>query len=128
MYWSKRPTDFINVVEADLRKRRNDIAAEVLRSVVVSSPVDTGAYRGNHRVSINSADYSFEISQTDKRGQRTISAGMAVIDSANQPFQAIYVQTNLPYAEVLEDGHSQQAPNGVYRPAFAHIRAKYSKS
>jgi len=129
MGWTgTRPTAFVNVVQADLRKQRNRIAAEALQLVVNGSPVDTGAFRGSHRVSVDAPDYGFEAAQTDTNGQATIEAGLAVIATANQPFQAVTVQTNLPYAEKLENGHSDQAEHGIYRPTWAYLRAKYAQS
>jgi len=129
MAWTgTRPTAFVNVVQADLRKKRNQIAAEALGLVVQHSPVDTGAFRGSHRVSVDAPDTGYDAAHVDTSGQATVQAGLAVIATANQPFQAVTVQTNLPYAEKLEDGHSEQAPTGVYRPAYAFLRAKYARS
>ena len=126
MGWSKPPTAFIKTVEADLAAVRTRIAMEALQTVVLASPVDTGAYRGSHVVSVDAADYSVP-KEPDKSGQKTIDTGIAVIAGANKPFQAVTVQTNLGYAESLENGHSKQAPTGVYSPAFQYIRAKYAK-
>lgn len=126
--WSGiKPSAFVKVVEADLKAKRNQIAAEALQMVVTGSPVDTGAFRGSHRVSVDSEDRS--VTETlDPSGQATIDAGLAVIATADQPFQAVTVQTGISYGEKLENGHSTQAPQGVYGPAFAHIRAKHAKS
>lgn len=125
--WSNKPTAFINVIETSLKERRNDAAKDALQMVVRSAPVDTGAFRGNNRVSVDSEDHTFDLDATDKSGQETISAGIAVIDKADKPYQAVTIQNNLPYAEVLENGHSQQAPQGVYGPAFEAVRSKYAK-
>lgn len=120
-----KPSAFVNVVEADLKDKRNEIAAEALQMVVTTSPVDTGAFRSSNVVSIDKEDYSIpEIVSA----QKTIKAGLAVIAKADQPYQAVIVQSNIRHGEILEDGHSQQAPDGIYRPTMAHIRAKHSKS
>lgn len=129
MAWSgTRPTAFVKVVETDLKDKRNEIAAEALEMVVKASPVDTGAYRGNHRVSVDEDDYGVDLAHTDPSGRSTIDAGLAVIAKADKPFQAVTVQNNIAYGEALESGHSQQAPEGVYRPSYAHLRAKHAKS
>ncbi|WP_339139099.1 hypothetical protein [Kerstersia gyiorum] len=113
-------------METDLKDTRNKIAVEALQMVVTGSPVDEGTFRGSHRVSIDVENH--EIPNTpDKSGQATVNAGLEVIATAGDPFQAVTIQTNLPYGEKLEGGHSKQAPAGVYRPAFATIRAKYAK-
>jgi len=124
--WSgTRPTAFVKVVEADLKDKRNEIAAEALQMVVSGSPVDTGAFRSSHVVSIDKEDYTVP---DIRPAQETINAGLAVIAKADQPYQAVMLQSNIDHGEALEEGHSQQAPNGVYRPTWAHLRAKHSKS
>ncbi|HBQ89181.1 MAG TPA: hypothetical protein DD803_06935 [Alcaligenes faecalis] len=122
-----RPTAFVKVVETDLKDTRNKIAVEALQMVVTGSPVDTGAFRGSHVVSVDVESHSVP-DRLDKSGQETINAGVEVIATADKPFQAVTVQTSMPYGEKLEEGHSQQSPSGVYRPAFAHLRAKHSGS
>lgn len=125
--WSGiRPTAFINVVESDLKDTRNKIAVEALQMVVTSSPVDTGAYRGSHVVSVDSSDLSVP-DRADTSGQETINAGMVVVATADQPYQEVTVQTNISYGESLEDGHSGQAPAGVYRVAFESLKSKHAK-
>jgi len=39
--------------------------------------------------------------------------------SGLEPYTQVFIQTNLPYAERLEQGHSGQAPDGLYELAFA---------
>lgn len=126
MAWGgTKPTAFVKVVEADLKNKRNEIAAEALQMVVSGSPVDTGAFRSSHVVSINEEDHTVP---GIRSAQETIDAGLAVIAKADQPYQAVMVQSNIAHGEALEAGHSQQAPTGIYRPTMAHIRAKHSKS
>jgi hypothetical protein len=94
--------------QADLVPRR--IVSGILRKVVLKSPVDTGRFRGNWQVGVDTRP-SGEVSGTDKSGSKTIAEGIASI-----PEQAAghvyYVQNNLPYAQALEDGHSTQSPPG----------------
>ena len=61
----------------------------------------------------------------DPGGAKTIAAGTAVIENATMGIK-IYMISNLPYSEVLELGHSKQAPSGVVRitaEEFAGIAA-----
>jgi hypothetical protein len=37
---------------------------------------------------------------------------------------AIFITSNLPYMEALENGHSGQAPNGMVRITVAEIAAE----
>ncbi len=47
----------------------------MLQQVIVGSPVDTGAFRGNHRVSVNSPDSTYDLSTADKGGSATQQEG-----------------------------------------------------
>lgn len=75
-----------------------------------------GTFRASHLVSVDTPDYS-EPTGPDKEGSKTIAQGTAVI-SGSPSFAVIYIQSNLPYSEALENGHSKQAPTGVYANAF----------
>lgn len=138
MAWDKSPVEFVQVISKDLAEKRTQIATEALQAVISGSPVRDGAYRSNHRVTVNSADYGFDMTlgkgsaSEPPKGSlnvKSYAAGLEIIaGEANEPYASITIQNNLPYAERLENGHSAQAPIGVYGPAFAGIRAKYSKS
>lgn len=123
--WSNPPSGFMSEVEGYINGFQRRIATDALSMVVMGSPVDKGAYRGNHRVTINGIDISYSLDDVDKAGQETISRGTSVIDGANLVYKEIVIQNNLPYGESLEVGHSQQAPQGIYGPAMATLAAKY---
>lgn len=123
MGWKRRPTGFIPVAEGELNAMTRAIALQALTGVVERSPVDSGAFRGNHQVSVNVVDPSFDTLKQDRSGQATIAAGSSEIGGARNPYQIIYIQNNLPYSERLEDGYSAQAPNGVYQVTFDSLRA-----
>ena len=101
------------------------IGMEVLRRLVLKSPVDTGRFRGNWSVAIGAADTS-EKDTTDKSGQATIQAGTAVVSGLSKA-QAIWLTNNLPYAERIENGWSQQAPAGVVAVTIAEIEAFFAR-
>lgn len=122
--WSTSPVEFLNVIETDIVKRRAEIAVDALQMVISASPVDTGEFRGSHRVTVDVEDLTAHYTE-DKGGGDTIAAGMKIIARAKKPLAAIIIQTNLPYSEKLENGHSGQAPGGIYGPAFASLVAKY---
>lgn len=97
------------------------LALEALRRVVMKSPVDTGRFRGNWQVSVGvTEDGTVEV--TDKSGSETINKGVRPI-SALSKFDTVYIQNNLPYAERLENGWSQQAPAGMVAVTVAEIEA-----
>lgn len=127
--WSgTRPTAFIKVIEKDLIGKRKEITATALQAVVSGAPVKDGAFKGNNRVTLDGVDLGYDMDLMDKDGSQTLAEGEAVIGQIDTPYGESVIQNNIPYAEKLESGHSQQAPQGVYRPAFAAVRAKYSKS
>jgi hypothetical protein len=77
-----------------------------------NSPVLTGLYRSNHNVSIGSR-FMGTFAITDKvtvmgDAKSKINEFDPVRDST------IFIQNNLDYAEALENGHSKQAPSGIY--------------
>ncbi|WP_122544365.1 HK97 gp10 family phage protein [Pseudomonas viridiflava] len=122
--WSTPPTAFITQIEGDMTKQMRIIAMALLGEIVSRSPVDTGRFRGNTTVTIDSPVFSN--SQTlDPTGSTSISKGASVLGGL-KPFSIIYIQNNLPYAEKLENGHSKQAPAGVFGLAFAGVAAAYA--
>lgn len=116
MTWKgMKPSKFTLEVVAAADERVRMIAGDMLSGVVSASPVDTGAFRANHRVSVNSEDNS--VGEANNSG---------AIKSAKFG-DVIYIQNNLPYAERLENGWSGQAPVGVYGVTFSAVSEKYRK-
>lgn len=124
MAWKNKPTNFVievqNISDEHLRK----VSAEMLAQVIVGSPVDQGAFRGNHLISLNGADNSYDINHKDKGSNSTQEAGNQKILQAKIG-DLVYVQNNLPYAVALENGHSQQRPLGIYSIALMNVSSKY---
>jgi len=123
--WSKPPTEFMVQVKSDLTAHRREITMQALQGVVMMSPVDKGTYRASHQVTIDSVTMGYDLDKQDKSGAATIQEGAEVVRTINTAFGESTVQTNLPYAESLETGHSGQAPQGVYGVTFAAIVEKY---
>jgi hypothetical protein len=103
---------------ADKAERRMEeairkIALSVFREVILMSPVDTGRFRGNWQVAINSMPQG-TVEIDDKSGSISISKADAAAMQLKVG-QAIYLVNNLPYARALEYGHSKQAPSGMVR-------------
>ncbi|MCG7598881.1 hypothetical protein MHM84_03720 [Halomonas sp. McH1-25] len=125
MAWDKKPSEFMDIVEAGLSKQMKDMASFGLQQVIYHSPVQDGAYKGNHRVSIGSPADEFDESRKDKQGQATIDQGEAVISLINGDTELVYIQNSAPYAGRIEHGHSQQAPHGVYAEADITLKERY---
>lgn len=82
--------------------------------IVLASPVDTGAFRGNWLSATGAPSYRYDLSDTsDKIGPLRAEVNSLTMGEAS------YFSNSLPYAERLENGWSQQAPAGVVRLAVA---------
>lgn len=123
MGWTVSPKAFIGVMTDDLSKLHRAIAIELLTRVIRRSPVDTGRFRGNHILSLSTADTS-TTDTVDENGSTTLAAGLSVVGGiAKGQYPLIYIQNNLPYAQVLEDGSSKdQAPLGIYALAVQDVK------
>jgi hypothetical protein len=115
--------------EARVREFYDQIVYPVALQLILDaqriSPVDTGLYRSAHDLTINetstlhagkTAPEIFEAgTMTDQQTQ--IDLAISRLDGARESFKgtiSIFLTNNLQYAWALENGHSQQAPQGVY--------------
>ena len=135
--WSIPPSVFADQVDEEVSRRVRTIALALLNEVIQRSPVGNpdnwkdppppgyvgGRFRGSHIVSIGSPVYTVT-TNIDPSGSETQSKGMAAL-SGLEPYTQVFIQTNLPYAERLEQGHSGQAPNGLYELAFISVSEVY---
>ncbi len=128
--WDVPPeTQVVGIVNVhnDLMKQA---ALRVLRGVVLRSPVDTGRFRANWQVSEGTASkgvvqqYS-EGSEGSTKGavtQQALGAGTVTIFSDTKKFPVYYVTNNLPYAQRLEQGWSDQASSGMVVPTLIEVK------
>lgn len=114
---NNRPTDLMVFIQAQADDYLRRQVMQIVQEVVTSSPVDTGAFRGNHRLSIGSIPSGYDLSSTDTSGAATIARAQQEVLSARIG-DTIYIYNNLPYAIPLENGHSRQAPLGIYTVAL----------
>lgn len=95
------------------------------------SPVDTGLYASNHRVALNRIDTTVALFRRRRRGSRAagnIPPGLRARLLARAERVAaryslgdkVFFSNSLSYAQKLEEGHSPQAPGGVYKIALAN--------
>lgn len=88
------------------------VGLDLMTSLVLKSPVDTGRFRGNWQVQYNLAPGPVPL--LDKAGGPTIAAANGALASFVIG-QTFYLVNHLPYAVPLEYGHSKQAPAGMVR-------------
>ncbi|MEN8339099.1 HK97 gp10 family phage protein [Acinetobacter baumannii] len=120
MGWKgKKPTSFSLDVAKSVQDQVKKTTMDTVQSLVNLSPVDTGAYRASHIVSIGSGDYGV-------RGPETNAVQDAAIQAVKIKLgNLVYIQNNQPYAERLENGWSDQAPQGIYGLTYNFISQKY---
>lgn len=123
MGWSKKPTDFTLELLKTADKHVQDATAYALQQVIVRSPVDTGAYRGSHEVTVNQPATTYRKSD-DKSGSSTLAKGLLVA-SKTKLGDVVFVQSLAVHGHAIENGHSQQAPYGVYSLTFQSLANKF---
>lgn len=129
MGWKNKPTNFALEVEKVGDEHLRKVSAEVLKQVIVGSPVMDGAFRSNHRVTVNKTTNETVPSNGNKAPKGTLDQEVFA-EGAGRILQAklgdsVYIQNNLPYALRLENGHSQQASLGIYSLTFLSVASKY---
>lgn len=97
------------------------------------APVLTGRYRWGFNCSVNGIDYTVpppapkeyvknKLVYYQLDAERAIKAFMSVgIDDD------VFISNSLPYAEPLENGHSAQAPNGIFRVTIPEVKEDLKK-
>lgn len=123
MGWNNKPSGFTSLALKDADQHVQKIVGEVLQQVVVRSPVMDGEFRASHKVTLDSPDNTYEKS-IDASGANTIAEGLKVAATAKIG-GLVYIQSNSPYGDKLENGHSMQAPHGVYALTFQYVCEKY---
>ncbi|UKL14883.1 putative neck protein [Erwinia phage Gungnir39] len=123
----------VNSYNADLRNDEANLTKagrlrkglKVNDSMDIKAPADyrPGLFRASNYVSVGAAS-SYQPTEPDKVGSKTYQDGVSTIQGAAD-FATIYIQSNLPYSLRLENGHSSQAPAGVYAQAFNSVVMKY---
>lgn len=121
--WDIEPSIFAGMIEEDVGLKIRYIAIQILTAIDIATPVDTGRFRNNNLVSLQHPDFGIS-DNVDPNGTIAVQRGIGVISKAAN-YGVIYIQNNLPYAEALENGHSQQAPTGVYANAFHGVLQAY---
>jgi len=123
MGWKNKPTNFALEVMKSADSHLKKIVGETLQQVITRSPVMDGEYRASHKVTLDSPQSTYE-KGFDLSGGATLSEGLKVASTAKIG-GLVYIQTLSPYGTRLENGWSQQAPNGVYALSFRYVSEKY---
>lgn len=83
-----------------------------------------GHFRANNQYKFGSVPQG-EINGADTDDGKTVAAVRAGVYSS-QVAGVHYIANNVPYALALENGHSKQAPQGIYKLAMMSVVSKLS--
>ncbi|TSA15029.1 MAG: HK97 gp10 family phage protein [Comamonadaceae bacterium] len=100
----------IAAIQAKVNAVPGKVAFELLHSVVMKSPVDTGRFRANWRVGADNVNVAIDALPN----VNPLALGNAFLRKFRAG-QTIYITNSLPYARKLEYGWSKQAPQGMVR-------------
>lgn len=97
------------------------VGQDVVKEVVIATPIDTGQARFNWNVSFNGPDYSTDtegFQDFTRRGDWAgkLATSMAVLARVGEK-DTIYISNALPYIEQLNKGKSPQASADYVRRA-----------
>lgn len=102
------------------------VMLETFSKVIYKSPVDTGRFRANWIIGYSSPDRTTSLN-TDKSGAGTIGQITSEITGAKLDGKSIFLTNSLVYSLRLENGYSQQSPQGVVKITLMEISAKYGR-
>lgn len=127
----KEFTDELDSSWVEIKNNGKEIAYEALRLVQVGSPKDKGRFQASHVLTINHTDESEEAVDGLSEGEyanimnTSLQDGLdKLISHGIEDGDTIYIQNNLSYAEAIEEGHSQQAPSGLYSVTMEYMRRR----
>ena len=108
------------------------ITFELHNEIVRRSPVDTGRYRANNQVTLNTPPQKVidmvDSSQQGSPPTLTQSSEVSAATNRYKPGDTIFLTNNLEYAQYIEFGDaSKQAIGGVYRLAAQTVMSHIAK-
>ena len=109
-----------------------------LRRILDRSPVWSGRFRGSNTIQIGSADTTVQgiplgLPNWPEPVGRTLQVRAPSMSEARRrltglkPFQNVFINNSLPYASAIENGHSAQAPIGVYKLALLDAEIRFRR-
>lgn len=105
--------EWIEETEGKINDILQTITIKIGQSVVTLSPVDTGRFKGNWQLSINSGTGA-SLLREDPDGFITM-ADIAKTANTFTAGQVAYIQNHVLYGYDLEYGSSMQNPDGMVR-------------
>ena len=111
-------------IEEDTLRRQSQVVRKIIldafTSVIYMSPVAEGRFRGNWQSAVGEAPTG-TVELVDPSGAIVIAQITGVVEQMD-PGDVVYLVNNLEYARPLEEGHSQQAPEGMVALTVQRLR------
>ena len=104
---------FVEKAKKNPEKVMRQVSIKLFSAIIKASPVDTGRFRMNWMAS-GGTPASVVTDATDKSGNTATGNATSFILKAAD-WREFTLTNNLPYAQRLEYGWSQQAPAGMVR-------------
>lgn len=98
------------------------VSLKLFTAIIKASPVDTGRFRMNWQASGSNPAKGVIENREDKSGEGAIAFARGYIMESNL-WSEFTLTNNLPYAQRLEYGWSQQAPFGMVRVNVVRFNA-----
>ena len=111
--------NFVEKAKKNPETVARQVSFKLFSAVIKASPVDTGRFRMNWQAA-GAVAPSGVIDGTDKGGAAAIGDAASYIFAASD-WNEFTLTNNLPYAERLEYGWSNQAPQGMVRVNVARF-------
>lgn len=104
---------FVEKAKKNPEKVIRQVSIKLFSAIINASPVDTGRFRMNWMASGGTPAFG-TTDATDKSGNKATGNATSFVLNASD-WREFTLTNNLPYAQRLEYGWSQQAPAGVVR-------------
>lgn len=104
---------FVEKAKKNPEKVMRQVSIKLFSAIIKASPVDTGRFRMNWMASGGTPAPGIT-DATDKSGDKATGNATSFVLSASD-WREFTLTNNLPYAQRLEYGWSQQAPQGMVR-------------
>ncbi|MDH3375357.1 MAG: HK97 gp10 family phage protein [Gammaproteobacteria bacterium] len=123
MGWKNPPTKYTRAARKDVEKATRRTAFQLLRELIIISPVDSGRFVANWVVGLGKAN-PISTTSTDKPKSTTLQREAPAIRRFKVRQRSIWLSNNLPYAGRLNEGWSSQAPANFVQKAIAKVTKK----
>lgn len=108
---------FSRKLEIDVNTLKRKLSFDIFSSIVAKTPFDEGRARSSWNINYGQPDTSVpdEVKDAMTKSQATVTAisKLSRFKDDNNPYSPIFITSSLVYMPPLEDGSSDQAPNGM---------------